>query len=136
VLDANVIISGLIRPQGPPGQILLRLLREQAFELIASSQTLEELRRSLRYPRVRKYLPMTTTTADVWVDALTTVAVIVEGKVTRHVVSSDPADDVYLAAAVEGLADCIVSGDRHLLDLAVHDGILIVSPRTFLSLDS
>jgi uncharacterized protein len=134
VLDANVLISGLIRPEGPPGRLLVRLLRDEAFELVASPATLREVRRSLRYPRVRKYLRLPQEELDLWVDALGAVAVVVEGKVSRRVVVADPADDIYIAAATNGLADYIVSGDRHLLDLVEHGGIRIVTPRTFLSL--
>ena len=71
---------------------------------------------------------------DLWVDALGAIATVVEGKVTGQVVKADPADDIYIAAATEGLADYIVSGDRHLLDLAEYGGIRIVTPRTFPSL--
>jgi predicted nucleic acid-binding protein len=35
---------------------------------------------------------------------------------------------------VDGLADYIVSGDRHLLDLGEHEGIRILTPRAFLGL--
>jgi len=135
VLDANVVVSGLIRPQGPPGQILVRLLRDAAFELVASPAILGELRRSLRYPRVRKYLRLPQEELDLWVDALGAIAVVVEGEVSRRVVViADPADDIYIAAAAEGLADYIVSGDGHLLELVEHEGIQIVTPRAFLSL--
>ena len=134
VLDANVVVSALIRPQGPPGQILVRLLRDSAFELIASPATLDELRRSLRYPRIRKYFRLPEEELDLWVDALGAVAVVVEGNVSRSVVTADPADDIYIAAAADGLADYIVSGDRHLMDLVEHGGIRIVTPRTFLTL--
>jgi putative PIN family toxin of toxin-antitoxin system len=134
VLDANVLISAQIRPAGPPGQILLRLLRDRAFELVTSDATLEELRRSLRYPKVRKYLNLSVAEIDLWVVALRAVAVVVEGKVSRHVVVADPADDIYLAAATDGLADYIISGDRHLLDLEVHEGVRILSPRGFLTI--
>jgi len=134
VLDANVMVSGLIRPEGPPGRLLVRLLRDSAFELVASPATLDELRRSLRYPRVRKYLRLPEDELDLWVDALGAVAVVVDGKVSRRVVTADPADDIYVAAATDGLADYIVSGDRHLLDLVEHAGIRIVTPRTFLTL--
>jgi putative PIN family toxin of toxin-antitoxin system len=133
VLDANVLISALIRPAGPPGQILLWLLRDRAFELVASNATLEELRRSLRYPKVRKYLHLSEAEIDLWVIALRAVAVVVEGRVSRHV-AADPADDIYLAAATDGLADYIISGDRHLLDLDVHEGVRILSPRDFLTI--
>ena len=134
VLDANVFVSALIRPQGPPGQVLERLLRDSAFELVASRATLEELRRSLSYPRVRKYLALPEKDLDLWVQALAAIAVLVEGRVTRRVVEADPADDIYIAAAIEGLAEYIVTGDRHLLDVADHEGVRLVTPRTFLAL--
>jgi len=134
VLDANVVVSGLIRPPGPPGRILVRLLADRAFELVASPFTLDELRRTLRYPKVRKYLSLPEPGIDLWVDALGAIAVMVSGKVTRRIVAADPADDIYLAAATDGLADYIVSGDRHLLDLRVHERIPIVTPRAFLDL--
>ncbi len=134
VLDANVVISGLIRSEGPPGRLLVRLLRDSAFELVASPDILDEVRHSLRYPRVRKYLRLPEEELDLWVDALGVIAVVVEGKVSRRIVTADPADDIYIAAATDGLADYIVSGDRHLLDLVEHAGIRIVTPRTFLSL--
>lgn len=134
VLDANVFVSALIRPEGPPGRILVRLLREGTFELVASPATLAELRRSLRYPRVRRYLALSEEELDLWVEALPAIAVVVKGTVSRHVVEADPADDIYIAAAADGLASYIVSGDRHLLDLEEHEGIRIVTPREFLDL--
>ncbi len=60
------------------------------------------------------------------------LAIIVEGKVRDRVVRADPEDDKYIAVAQEGLAQFIVSGDRHLLELAEYEGIRIVSPRAFL----
>ena len=132
VLDANVLVSSLIRPEGPPGRILVRLLRDKAFELIASPATIGEIRRTLRYPKLRKYLRLEGDKIDLWVDALATVAVIVEGKVSQRIVTADPADDIYVAASADGLADYIVTGDRHLLDIGEHGGVLIVTPRAFL----
>ncbi len=133
VLDANVFVGALIRPTGPPGQILDRLLRNSAFEIVASRLTLEELRRSLGCPKIRKYLALSEKDLDSWVEALAAIAVLVEGRVSHRVVEADPADDIYIAAAVEGLAEYILTGDRHLQDLENHEGIRIVSPREFLA---
>ncbi len=47
--------------------------------------------------------------------------------------SRDPADDKDIAAAIEGRADAIVTGDRHLLELGMHEGVRIVAPREFLA---
>ena len=48
--------------------------------------------------------------------------------------SVDPDDDKYLAAALEGRATLVVTGDPDLLALEEHQGVRIVSPRAFLGL--
>ena len=45
----------------------------------------------------------------------------------------DPNDDKFLAAAVAGSADCIVSEDRDLLDLGYYEGVTILSAAAFLA---
>jgi uncharacterized protein len=54
----------------------------------------------------------------------------------RHLsgVCADPDDDKYIAAAIEGRAAFVVTGDRQLLALIEHDGIRMIGPRGFLDL--
>ena len=52
--------------------------------------------------------------------------------VSTGTIPADPVDEMVLACAVEGQADLIVSGDRHLLDLGEYQGIPIVTAREFL----
>jgi len=134
VLDANVFISALIRPEGPPGQVIRRFLDDGAFELVTSSAILEELRRTLRYPRVLRYLRATPEELEVWVHAVAILAHVVPGNLAIKAVEADPDDDIYLAAAVEGLAKYMVSGDGHLLGLRQYGDIRILPPREFLDL--
>jgi len=47
-------------------------------------------------------------------------------------VLSDDADNRILEAALESDAECIVSGDRHLLELGVWEGIAVVRVAEFL----
>jgi uncharacterized protein len=47
-------------------------------------------------------------------------------------VTRDPKDDKFLATAMAGEADYLVSEDRDLLDLGEHQGIKIVDVATFL----
>ena len=134
VLDANIFASALMRPQGPPGRVLALLLRERAFELVLSPAIAEEVRRALQYSRVRKRIDATDEEMDIWLASLEIVAVPVEGSVEVKAVAADLEDDKYLAAAVEGMAEFVVSGDGHLLALGTYEGIRIVNARSFLEM--
>jgi uncharacterized protein len=133
VLDANVYISALVRPEGPPGQIIERFLRDVAFEIVLSPTIVEEVLRALAYPKVRR-LMRGTTVPELWFEDIVVLADLVTG--VRHVraVCADPDDDKYIAAAIEGRASFVVSGDRQLLTLVEHDGIRMIGPRAFLDL--
>jgi putative PIN family toxin of toxin-antitoxin system len=134
VVDANVYLSALIRPEGPPGQILERLLVREPHTIIVSKEILKEVRRALDYPKVRKKIDATDEELDAWVDSVGVLADVVSGVPDVRVVESDPDDDRYVAAALDGRADFIVSGDGHLLELEEVDGVRIVSPRRLLDL--
>jgi predicted nucleic acid-binding protein len=49
-------------------------------------------------------------------------------------VDEDPADDMILNTAIDGEADYIVSGDRHLRRLGRFKGVRIVSPGAFMTI--
>ncbi len=49
-------------------------------------------------------------------------------------ITGDPDDDTVLATARLGRVTHLVTGDRGLLALGVHEGIRIVTPRDFLAL--
>ena len=117
VLDANIYVSACIRPQGPPGRILRRLLDDQSFQLVGSGAIFDEVRRSLAYPRVRRYLSLSHEEIDRWVIALALIAEPTEGCLKLRAVENDPDDDKYLVAALEGRAGYLVSGDSDLLEL-------------------
>jgi putative PIN family toxin of toxin-antitoxin system len=128
------MISALIQPKGASGQIIASLLEESSFELIVSPAILAEVRRSLSYPKVRKYIKASDEDLELWVASLELIAQPVEGSLRVNAVAEDPDDNKYIEAAVEGLALFIVSGDRHLLSLKSYQDIRIVTPRVFLDL--
>lgn len=134
VLDANVIISAMIQPKGASGRILTSWLEKTSFELVVSPTILAEVRRSLLYPKVRRYIKTTDEDLDLWVASIELIAQPVEGNLRIHAVAADPDDDKYIEAAVEGLAQFIVTGDRHLLSLKSYENIRIVTPRVFVDL--
>ena len=133
VLDANVFVSAAIHADGPPGRIIERFLRTNAFTLVLSSGIVEEVLRALQYPKVRRYLRRDLDPA-LWFEDLIVLAELVPGAAQVSGVSEDRDDDKYLAAAVEGRATFVVTGDPHLLAVGQYEGIRIVSPRSFLDL--
>jgi putative PIN family toxin of toxin-antitoxin system len=133
VLDANVYVSAYVRPEGPPGQIVDRLLRAMAFEVVLSSAIIDEVLQALAYPKVQK-AARTKLEPDLWFEDIVVLAQLVTGQQKVPPLSEDPDDDKYVAAAIEGRATFVVTGDPDLLTLKVHEGVRIVSPRTFLAL--
>lgn len=133
VLDANVYVSAYVRPEGPPGQIVDRLLRETSFEVILSSEIIDEVLQALAYPKVQK-VARTKLEPDLWFEDIVVLAQLVAGQQEIPPLSEDPDDDKYVAAAIEGRATFVVTGDPDLLRLKEHEGVRIVSPRTFLTL--
>jgi putative PIN family toxin of toxin-antitoxin system len=55
VLDTNVVVSGVIKEEGPSGQILRHLLQERKFIAVTSLDILAEIREVLRRDKIRKY---------------------------------------------------------------------------------
>ena len=133
VLDANVFVSAAIHPAGAPGRIIERFLRTDAFTLVLSPGIVEEVLRALAYPKVRRYLRRDLD-APLWFEDLVVLAELVPGAAQVSGVSKDSDDDQYLAAAVEGRAACVVTGDPHLLAVGQFEAVRIVSPRAFLEL--
>jgi len=131
VLDANVYVSAVIRPEGPPGQIIERFLRDAAFEIVVSSAIVEEVLRALAYPKIRKHI-RGNVEPELWFEDIVILAQFSAGEYEVRGVSEDPDDDKYIAAAVEGRAAFVVSGDPHLLGIKQHEGLRFVSPRTLL----
>jgi putative PIN family toxin of toxin-antitoxin system len=133
VLDANVIVSALINPQGTPAQVF-DAWRAERFQLLLSQAILEEIGRVLRYPRVAVYHGWTEECLRTWLEDLAHLAMMTPGTLTIAVIQDDPSDNRYLECAVEGEAAYLVSGDRVLIAMGTFQGIQIISPRAFLEI--
>ena len=97
-------------------------------------QILAEVRRSLSYPKVRKYIKISDEDLVLWGASIELIAQPVDGKLRIDAVAADPDDNKYIEAAVEGLAQFVVTGDKHLLSLKSYENIRIVTPRVFVDL--
>lgn len=133
VLDANVYVSAAVRPEGPPGRIIERFLRGTVFEIVLSPAVVEEVLRALTYPKVRRFI-RGDVEPELWFEDIVVLADLVAGERAPPRVCEDPDDDKYIAAALEGRAAFIVTGDHGLLTLKEYQAIRIVTPREFLDL--
>ena len=132
VVDANVFISGAIRQEGPPGQILAAW-RAGRFELVTSAEINEEILEALNRPRIRENYHIHDRIIDIGA-ILYTRAILVDPK-HRIEVSRDPDDNKFLEAGIEGKARYLVTGDKKdLLGLKEYQGIQIITPAQFLKL--
>jgi putative PIN family toxin of toxin-antitoxin system len=131
VLDANVYVSAIIQPAGTPGRLIQRFLREASFELVLSPAIVDEVLRALGYRKVRKLLHGAD--AQLWFEDIVVLADVVADTQLSGV-CEDPDDNKYLAAALEGRASHVVTGDRRFLAVGEHAGVEIVAPRAFLDL--
>lgn len=125
VLDTNVLVSGVFFG-GVPGRIL-KAWRDGDLTLVVSPSILEEYDRvgavlATQYPGVdlRPLLALLAVHGD-----------LVQPPALREQVCSDPDDDKFLACALAGRAEVVVSGDKALRGASGWQGIEVVTPRAF-----
>lgn len=127
VFDANVIVSALLLPDSTP-----RLAFDKALacgRIVLSEPVINELDDVLRRPKLRKYI-RDDERIHFLVEFLRKAYIV---KVTKIVADCrDSKDNKYLELAHEGKAECIVTGDKDLLDLNPYRGIAVLTPRQFL----
>lgn len=127
VVDTNVWVSAVLGT-GVPKKLKDRMAK-QDFQPICSTQLVDELIDVLARPKFSG--KVTDIDAAELVRLLRKVALFVEPEPICEA-SRDPKDDVFLACAVTGGADYLVTGDDDLLALVEIGATKIVTPRQFL----
>lgn len=131
VIDTNVLVSALIKPDGRVAPVL-HALRDHRYRILYNRAILDELVDVLARPWLSDEYGVT----EVDVEALLRLLLLRGEEVEVERVfsaSRDPHDDKFLAAAAAGDADAVVSGDRDLLDLDRPEGIPVLTPAEFLA---
>ena len=133
VLDTNVLVSAVIKPQGKPAQIVDRLA---GFELLLSNEILEETHVALHYKHIQKRFHPPEEELDMFLAHLRKWATIVKvsGEQVENLIPHDPPDNWVLACAALGGADYLVSGNDHLVVLQQYRGVQIIRPAAFLEI--
>jgi putative PIN family toxin of toxin-antitoxin system len=128
VLDTNVLVSALLFYNSDVARAARLALDHH--DVLASQDTMHELKRVLQKPKLHKY-------ADA--DKLAAFFLSYE-RITIHTeilipvtMSRDPKDDKFLEVALNGGADLLITGDQDLLVLHPFQSTAIITPTEFLS---
>ncbi|MGB5713810.1 MAG: putative toxin-antitoxin system toxin component, PIN family [Waterburya sp.] len=128
ILDANVIISALLFKKSSPRQALDNA-RKQGIVLMSQS-IWSEISEVVARPKFDKYL--SSQERQLFLLVFEQAVRFVDIKETINA-CRDPKDDKYLELAVNGKAECIVTGDKDLLILHPFREIPIITVAQFLS---
>jgi len=127
VIDTNVLISAIFWT-GKPKQVLNKVRRGE-ITFLTSEFILEEIRDVLT--REDKPFKLSAEEAERIVTEMRNLAVVV--KIGSHVsVCKDENDNKVLDCAIDGNANCIITGDSHLLQLSSFQKIDIMTVSDFL----
>lgn len=134
VLDTNVVVAALCSNAGASRQLLLFALRKR-FELLLSVPLMLEYEAVLKRPEHLRAAGATRANIDAILGALAAVGVPVTPSFAWRPELTDPADEMVLEAAVNGLADLIVTFNvAHFRQAAPRFGIRVIRPPEALSM--
>lgn len=126
VLDTNVVVSGLLCPFGPSGEVV-RIVVSGELQLCYDARILSEYEEVLLRPK------FSFTSADVY-DLLEQIEVCGFAVAAKPLAERlpDPDDEPFLEVALAGEARYLVTGNLKHYPAKKRQDILVVSPRELL----
>ncbi|MEE9350741.1 MAG: putative toxin-antitoxin system toxin component, PIN family [Thiotrichaceae bacterium] len=116
VIDTNILLSGLMSPNGIPGRIV-QAWRDNCFELVLSQFQLDEIGRVLSYPKIQKRLGWDQIQIAQFLKQLFMRSNYLGEIPVVAVVPADTNDNLILSAYIIAEAEYLVTGDIGILDL-------------------
>jgi len=128
VLDTNVLVSGLIQPLGPSGQIV-RLVASGELVLCHDSRILVEYREVL----VREKFRFDPERVDALLEQIRAGGVPLAAR-PLAIRLPDHDDEPFLEIALAGGVQCLVTGNVKHYPAEARAGVEVLSPRSFIEL--
>ena len=129
VIDTNVIVSALIKPNSNPETIINLLLKHKAFTLCTTEEIIDEYIKVFQYKKLKKYLP--NKKVKLFLKQLTLKSHIL--KQTSDIPELNDKDDTkFLACAVYAKANYLVTGNIKDFPKGKYKNVAIVTPTEFL----
>jgi putative PIN family toxin of toxin-antitoxin system len=133
-LDTNVLVSAFLSKDGTCADILDLVSTFEEIRLVMSQEILSEFAEGVKSEEVRSRLGYNEREVVQFEGAVRDVAEVVEVHSSYKVIKDDPDDDVVVNTALDGKAEYIISGDKHLKKLKRFREVRIVNPRTFMKI--
>lgn len=127
VIDTNVFLSAMLFPSAKPSMALRKAIA--AGRVVLSTSIIEELSEKFSEKKFDTYLPLADRLS--FLEQILALSHILDAT-TKVKACRDPDDDMFLELAVAIQADCIISGDKALLELNPFRGIPILTPSDFM----
>jgi len=126
VIDTNVLVSAIFW-EGNESKVI-GLAGKGKIKLLTSVALLSELGKVLKNKKFR----LDERAVENHVQHILTLSELISPRCRLDAVHEDPTDNRVLECALEGKAEYIVSGDKHLLRMKKFRGIKIVRAKEFL----
>ncbi len=128
VLDANVLVSRLLQPFHPPGEIV-RMVSSGILELCYDARILAEYREVLARPKFR----LEKIHVEALLDLVKAAGFLVAPEPLRNRLP-DASDEMFLEVALAGQAQCLVTGNLKDYPVGSRQGMVVVSPAEWLEI--
>lgn len=129
--DSNLVVSGFVRPDRPPGRLVSAWRRKQV-QFVLSEVLLSEVHHTFLKPYFRRTFSIDQVRENM--EILQRAAFITSITESVRGIATHPEDDAVLATALSGGSQFLVTGDHKLLALHDYRGVLIVSVQQFLGM--
>ena len=116
ILDTNIVLSALFKPQSPSSAII-QMWREEVFEWVSCDQQLEELSRVLCRPKIISRIAGGMVTAQAFVQQMYVGCTFYSLIQPYAPVCRDAKDDYLVALLQQAKAMHLLTGDKDLLVL-------------------
>jgi hypothetical protein len=128
IVDTNVLVSAFVFKSETANNVVWHAAKKHT--LLFSESTFKELKSTLLKPKFAEIAEFSTIRNFLF--NLVRIGEFIEPKI-EITECRDPKDNKFLELAVAGNADCIVTGDKDLLELNPFRNIRIITPKEFLS---
>jgi putative PIN family toxin of toxin-antitoxin system len=128
VLDTNVLVSGLLQPFGPPGQIV-RLVASGELVLYHDPRILAEYQEVL----LRDKFGFDPERVGILLEEIRAGGIPVAAR-PLAIRLPDSEDELFLEVALAGGAQCLVTGNVKHYPAEARSGVEVLAPRPFIEL--